>query len=85
MAEVRSGSFKTSNYSGAEDSPSHYVFSWTLTSQSIEKNINDLNGQHIFFLDSRTGCSSLQATHLAALADLVVVKEREVTYFARKS
>ena len=43
MAEVRSGSFKTSNYSGAEDSPSHYVFSWTLTSQSIEKNTSTIS------------------------------------------
>lgn len=38
MAEVKSGSFKTSTYSGADDSPSHYIFSWTLKSQSIENN-----------------------------------------------
>ncbi len=43
MAEVKSGSFKTSTYSGADDSPSHYVFSWTLTSQSIEKNTSTIS------------------------------------------
>lgn len=43
MAEVRSGSFKTSIFSGAETSPSHYVFSWTLTSQSIENNTSTIS------------------------------------------
>ena len=43
MAEVRSGSFKTSIFSGAETSPSHYIFSWTLTSQSIENNTSTIS------------------------------------------
>lgn len=41
MAEVRSGSFKTSGYSDP-GWPDHYVFSWELTSQSIEGNYSDI-------------------------------------------
>ena len=37
MAEVRSGSFETTGYSDAY-SPDHYVFSWSLSSQSIVDN-----------------------------------------------
>ena len=37
MAEVRSGSFETTGYSDA-NSPDHYVFSWSLSSQSIVDN-----------------------------------------------
>ncbi len=42
MAEVRSGSFRTTGY---EDSlsPDHYVFSWTLASQSIVDNTTTIN------------------------------------------
>jgi hypothetical protein len=42
MAEVRSGSFRTTGY---EDSlsPDHYVFSWTLASQSIVDNTSTIN------------------------------------------
>ena len=42
MAEVRSGSFATSGYSDAY-SPDHYVFSWTLTSQSIVDNTSTIS------------------------------------------
>jgi hypothetical protein len=42
MAEVRSGSFKTTGYSDA-NSPDHYVFSWTLASQSIVDNTTTIN------------------------------------------
>ena len=37
MAEVRSGSFSTTGYSDAY-SPDYYVFSWSLSSQSIVDN-----------------------------------------------
>ena len=42
MAEVRSGSFATTGYSDAY-SPDHYVFSWTLTSQSIADNTSTIS------------------------------------------
>ena len=42
MAEVRSGSFRTTGYSDA-NSPDHYVFSWTLASQSIVDNTTTIN------------------------------------------
>ena len=42
MAEVRSGSFTTSGYSDAY-SPDHYVFSWSLSSQSIVDNTTTIN------------------------------------------
>lgn len=42
MAEVRSGSFKTTGYSDAL-SPDHYVFSWTLVSQSIVDNTTTID------------------------------------------
>ena len=41
MAEVRSGSFATSGYSDAY-SPDHYVFSWSLSSQSIVDNTSTI-------------------------------------------
>lgn len=41
MAEVRSGSFTTSGYSDAY-SPDHYVFSWSLSSQSIVDNTSTI-------------------------------------------
>ena len=42
MAEVRSGSFATTGYSDAY-SPDHYVFSWTLASQSIVDNTTTID------------------------------------------
>lgn len=42
MAEVRSGSFATSGYSDAY-SPDHYVFSWSLASQSIVDNTTTID------------------------------------------
>lgn len=42
MAEVRSGSFATTGYSDAY-SPDHYVFSWSLTSQSIVDNTTTIS------------------------------------------
>lgn len=42
MAEVRSGSFATTGYSDAY-SPDHYVFSWTLISQSIADNTSTIS------------------------------------------
>ena len=42
MAEVRSGSFATTGYSDAY-SPDHYVFSWSLASQSIVDNTTTIN------------------------------------------
>lgn len=42
MAEVRSGSFVTTGYSDA-NSPDHYVFSWTLVSQSIVDNTTTIS------------------------------------------
>lgn len=42
MAEVRSGSFATTGYSDAY-SPDHYVFSWSLTSQSIVDNTSTIS------------------------------------------
>ena len=41
MAEVRSGSFETTGYSDAY-SPDHYVFSWSLSSQSIVDNTSTI-------------------------------------------
>lgn len=41
MAEVRSGSFVTSGYSDSL-SPDHYVFSWSLSSQSIVDNTSTI-------------------------------------------
>ena len=41
MAEVRSGSFATSGYSDSY-SPDHYVFSWSLSSQSIVDNTSTI-------------------------------------------
>ena len=41
MAEVRSGSFTTTGYSDAY-SPDHYVFSWSLSSQSIVDNTSTI-------------------------------------------
>lgn len=41
MAEVRSGSFATTGYSDAY-SPDHYVFSWSLSSQSIVDNTSTI-------------------------------------------
>ncbi len=41
MAEVRSGSFSTTGYSDAY-SPDHYVFSWSLASQSIIDNTSTI-------------------------------------------
>ena len=41
MAEVRSGSFSTSGYSDAL-SPDYYVFSWSLSSQSIPDNTSTI-------------------------------------------
>ena len=41
MAEVRSGSFSTSGYSDAY-SPDYYVFSWSLSSQSIVDNTSTI-------------------------------------------
>ena len=41
MAEVRSGSFETTGYSDAY-SPDHYVFSWSLSSQSIADNTSTI-------------------------------------------
>ena len=42
MAEVTSGSFATTGYSDAY-SPDHYVFSWSLSSQSIVDNTTTIN------------------------------------------
>ena len=42
MAEVRSGSFATTGYSDSL-SPDHYVFSWSLASQSIVDNTTTIN------------------------------------------
>lgn len=42
MAEVRSGSFNTTGYSDSL-SPDHYVFSWSLASQSIVDNTTTIN------------------------------------------
>ena len=42
MAQVRSGSFNTSGWSDSY-SPDYYVFSWSLTSQSIEGNYSDIS------------------------------------------
>ena len=42
MAEVTSGSFETTGYSDAY-SPDHYVFSWSLTSQSIVDNTTTIS------------------------------------------
>ena len=42
MAEVRSGSFATTGYSDAY-SPDHYVFSWSISSQSIVDNTTTIN------------------------------------------
>ena len=41
MAEVKSGSFATTGYSDAY-SPDHYVFSWTLASQSVVDNTSTI-------------------------------------------
>ena len=41
MAEVRSGSFSTTGYSDAY-SPDYYVFSWSLSSQSIVDNTSTI-------------------------------------------
>ena len=42
MAEVKSGSFATTGYSDAY-SPDHYVFSWSLTSQSVVDNTSTIS------------------------------------------
>ena len=42
MAQVRNGSFNTSGYSDP-GYPDHFVFSWTLISQSIEGNYSDIS------------------------------------------
>ena len=39
---ANSGSFRTNGYNG-NGYPDHYVFSWSLASQSIEGNYSDIN------------------------------------------
>lgn len=38
-----SGSFNTSAYTGSQNSPRYYTFSWSLTNQSIEGNYSDIS------------------------------------------
>lgn len=84
MAEVRSGSFKTTGYSDA-NSPDHYVFSWTLASQSIVDNTTTINWEVVAAGGATSGYyNTVRERYVTVYGATKSASDAQVTYNGTK-
>ncbi len=84
MAEVRSGSFRTTGYSDA-NSPDHYVFSWTLASQSIVDNTTTINWEVVAAGGATSGYyNTVRERYVTVYGATKSASDAQVTYNGTK-